>query len=190
VHQSNCSGSRYHLRCWSAGSFLDEWALTTASRPTRQDARYRTRCGNLPPLPSLMKQTLTCLSCGVLFWVQPLGSLVPPMAAVTRQASSLLTSVAGPLGMIPTADSLPTPSPILLLKGTVLLRTGQPCAGTSVWVVGAPRQLVMTNAQGVFELPVPTGVAVVLSIDYLGEGTSRVQVPLPLTKPLHVTLGQ
>lgn len=87
-------------------------------------------------------------------------------------------------------DSLTTAAHPTLLKGTVLLRNGQPCAGASVYAAGAPRQLVVTNAQGAFTIPTTAGAAVVLYIDYFGEGTSRVKVALPATEPLRITLGQ
>ena len=76
------------------------------------------------------------------------------------------------------------------LKGIVLAPNGRPCAGASVYPAGAPRQLVVTDAQGAFALPVPAGAAVALRVEYFGEGSSRVEVPAPGSEPLRITLGQ
>lgn len=72
----------------------------------------------------------------------------------------------------------------------MLTPEGRPCAGASVYPAGAPRQLVVTDAQGAFELPVPAGAAVSLRVEYFGEGSSRVEVPAPGTSLVRVTLGQ
>lgn len=76
------------------------------------------------------------------------------------------------------------------VRGIVLTPEGRPCAGASVYPAGAPRQLVVTDAQGAFELPVPAGAAVSLRVEYFGEGSSRVEVPAPGTSLVRVTLGQ
>jgi hypothetical protein len=133
-----------------------------------------------------MPSFLTLLAGAVACCAQPFVSTDPPWAAVLGRHSEV---IARPVRTT-VADSLASAAHGSLVKGTVVLRTGQPCAGASVCVVGAPRQLVITNAQGGFELPVPAGATVTVSIDYFGEGTSRVKVALPLTKPLQITLGQ
>jgi hypothetical protein len=76
------------------------------------------------------------------------------------------------------------------IKGIVLAPDGRPCAGASVYPAGAPRQLVVTDAQGAFTLPVPAGGAASLRVEYFGEGSSRVEVPAPGTALVRVTLGQ
>jgi len=86
--------------------------------------------------------------------------------------------------------ALPAAPQTVQVKGIVLNPDGRPCAGASVYPAGAPRQLVVTNAQGAFTLPVPAGAAVSLRVEYFGEGTSRVEVPVPGPEPLHITLGQ
>jgi hypothetical protein len=130
-----------------------------------------------------MASFLTLLAGAVACCAQPF--LSTNLAVLGRHSAIIARPVRTTV-----ADSLTSAAHTLLVKGTVLLRTGQPCAGASVYVVGAPRQLVITNAQGAFELPVPAGAAVTVSIDYFGEGTSRVKVSLPLAKPLQITLGQ
>ncbi|WP_198173031.1 carboxypeptidase-like regulatory domain-containing protein [Hymenobacter ginkgonis] len=83
-----------------------------------------------------------------------------------------------------------TASQTVTLRGIVSMPTGQPQPGASVYVAGAARQLVVTDAQGAFALPVPAGAAVSLRIEYFGEGISRMEVPTPTAKVLHITLGQ
>ena len=76
------------------------------------------------------------------------------------------------------------------LRGVVLNPDGRPCAGASVFPAGLPRQLVVTDAQGAFVLPVPAGVALSLQVEYFGVGSSRVAVAAPSTELLHITLGK
>ncbi|MDO7884052.1 carboxypeptidase regulatory-like domain-containing protein [Hymenobacter cheonanensis] len=76
------------------------------------------------------------------------------------------------------------------LKGIVLAPNGQPCAGASVYPAGAPRQLVVTDAQGAFTLPVPASGPLSLRVEYFGEGSSRVEVLSPGSGPLRITLGK
>lgn len=137
-----------------------------------------------------MKQILTRLSGAFVCCALPLCSLVPAVAAAAGGPGAPAPAAAAkPVGGL-AFDSLTTAAHPTLLKGTVVLRTGQPCAGASVYVAGAPRQLVVTNAQGAFTIPTSAGAAIVLYIDYFGEGTSRVKVSLPATEPLRITLGQ
>jgi hypothetical protein len=76
------------------------------------------------------------------------------------------------------------------LVGVVLKSDGQPLPGASIYQAGAPRQLVVTDAQGRFDLPVAMDSAVVLRVEYFGEGSSRVEVPANQVAPLKITLGQ
>lgn len=103
-----------------------------------------------------------------------------------RQAQPVVASA------MPATTAAPDPdSPQMMqLKGIVLNADGRPCAGASVYPAGAIRQLVVTDAQGTFTLPVPAGTAVTLQIEYFGVGNSRVTVEHPSAEPLHVTLGK
>lgn len=104
-------------------------------------------------------------------------------------------AAAGPASLpVAPGSPLAAPSPatpqLVQVRGIVLTPEGRPCAGASVYPAGAPRQLVVTDAQGAFALPVPAGTAVSLRVEYFGEGSSRVEVPAPGTSIVHVTLGQ
>lgn len=79
---------------------------------------------------------------------------------------------------------------VLKLQGIVLNADGRPCPGASVYPAGAPRQLVVTDANGAFALPVPAGGPVSLRVEYFGVGSSRVEVATPSADVLHITLGQ
>ena len=79
---------------------------------------------------------------------------------------------------------------LVQLKGLVLNPDGRPCAGASVFPAGAPRQLVVTDAQGAFVLSVPAGTALSLQVEYFGVGSSRVAVEKPSAEPLRITLGK
>lgn len=122
----------------------------------------------------------------------PAAKIARPQLGETRRGQSAgLASAALPqserLAALPPAPSLPQ---LVMLRGTVVRATGQPCAGASVYPAQAPRQLVVTDAQGAFALPVPVGAAVSLRVDYFGEGNSRVEIPLPTADLLHIILGQ
>ncbi|RZL14436.1 MAG: hypothetical protein EOO62_05465 [Hymenobacter sp.] len=86
--------------------------------------------------------------------------------------------------------AVPTAPQVMKLKGIVLNTDGQPCPGASVYPAGAPRQLVVTDANGAFALPVPVGEAVSLRVEYFGVGSSRVEVATPSAEVLHITLGK
>ncbi len=86
--------------------------------------------------------------------------------------------------------ALPAAPQVMKLKGIVLNADGRPCPGASVYPAGAPRQLVVTDANGAFALPVPAGGAVSLRVEYFGVGSSRVEVPTPTADVLHITLGK
>lgn len=98
-----------------------------------------------------------------------------------------------PIGAAPadtTTAAAPALPQVVRLNGLVLNPDGRPCAGASVFPAGAPRQLVVTDAQGAFELPVAAGAALSLQVEYFGVGSSRVLVAKPSAKPLRITLGQ
>jgi len=106
--------------------------------------------------------------------------------ALSKAPAATAVAVATPAALA----ALPAAPQTVQVKGIVLNPDGRPCAGASVYPAGAPRQLVVTNAQGAFTLPVPAGAAVSLRVEYFGEGTSRVDVPAPGAEPLRITLGQ
>lgn len=120
-----------------------------------------------------------------------------PVAKNTRAAAPKSTggpaTQASPPATLPLAAALPA-SPALpqtiQVRGIVLASDGRPCAGASVYPAGAPRQVVVTDAQGAFALPVPAGAAASLRVEYFGEGSSRVEVPTPGTELVRVTLGR
>jgi hypothetical protein len=112
-----------------------------------------------------------------------LPTTLPALATIatpaTVQAAAPSEAIAGP-----------TAPQTIQVTGIVLAPDGRPCAGASVYPAGAPRQLVVTDAQGAFTLPVPAGTAVSLRVEYFGEGSSRVDVPTPGSAPLRITLGK
>ena len=108
----------------------------------------------------------------------------------TRPVASLLVLPALKQPAAAVAVAVAAAPQVMMLRGIVLMASGQPRSGASVSVVGAPRQIVVTDAQGAFALPVPAGAAVSLRVEYFGEGTSRVEVPMPTASVLHITLGQ
>lgn len=122
----------------------------------------------------------------------------PPAAKNTRPAAAKTpaapaTQVSKPADLPVAAvvvPAVPAAPQTVLIKGIVLAPDGRPCAGASVYPAGAPRQLVVTDAQGAFTLPVPAGGAASLRVEYFGEGSSRVEVPAPGTALVRVTLGQ
>lgn len=120
----------------------------------------------------------------------------PPAAKAARpgkKTESPAVQTSQPATLVAVATTVPASpaaSQLIQLRGIVLNPDGRPCAGASVYPAGAPRQLVVTDAQGAFALPVPAGAAVSLRVEYFGEGSSRVEVPTPGTDLVRVTLGQ
>ena len=123
---------------------------------------------------------------------RPPASASKPKAALPASrkqvAAPVTAAIVAPVASEP--PTAPAAPQTVQLKGIVLTSTGRPCAGASVYPAGAPRQLVVTDAQGAFTLPVLVGEAVSLRVEYFGEGSSRVEVPAPGTQPLRITLGQ
>lgn len=115
---------------------------------------------------------------------RPAHQVKGPAACCATAAPATRAAQAPPLADTPAAPQ------VVQLKGIVLGANGRPCAGASVYPAGAPRQLVVTDAQGAFTLPVPAGEAVSLRVEYFGEGSSRVEVPASGTEPLRITLGK
>lgn len=112
----------------------------------------------------------------------------PTSAPVITAAQSVATPVAT---LAATGQSAVSKEPqTVQLKGIVLNADGRPCAGASVYPAGAPRQLVVTDAQGTFSLPVPAGAPLAVRVEYFGEGSSRVEVASPGTEVLRIKLGR
>lgn len=104
------------------------------------------------------------------------------------QPASLATTLAAAAPKQPAAATV---SPqVVSIQEITLNAAGQPCPGASVYPAGAPRQLVVTDANGAFALPVPVGGAVSLRVEYFGVGSSRVEVATPSADVLHITLGK
>lgn len=113
---------------------------------------------------------------------KPARAAQRPLAAVAHPAPAALAAPAG--------VATPSAPQLVTLTGVVLRADGTPCAGAAVFVAGAPRQLVVTDAKGAFALPVPAGAALSLQADLFGEGSSRVAVPAPSAQPVQLILGQ
>lgn len=84
-----------------------------------------------------------------------------------------------------TADAAPQ---TITLTGVVVLANGQPCPGASVYMTGAARQLVVTDARGAFALPVPAGNSLAINAEYFGVGSTRVALDKPSTEPMRITI--
>jgi hypothetical protein len=118
---------------------------------------------------------------------RPKSWLPAPAFSTGKQLATPTPVTAASASALPTTPAVPQ---TVQLKGIVLAPDGQPCAGASVYPAGAPRQLVVTDAQGAFALPVPAGEPVSVRVEYFGEGSSRVEVPAPGTELLRITLGK
>lgn len=122
---------------------------------------------------------------------QVLDTVAKAPAAATKkpliaQSAAPVTTIAAPAPLA----AAPAAPQVFKLQGIVRNADGQPCPGASVYPAGAPRQLVVTDANGAFSLPVPAGGPVSLRVEYFGVGSSRVEVAAPSADVLHITLGQ
>jgi hypothetical protein len=119
-----------------------------------------------------------------------------PVSATTKKSATRFQTAPTTtlLAVAPTAAAQPAATPtapqVMKLKGIVLNADGRPCPGASVYPAGAPRQLVITDANGAFVLPVPASEAVSLRVEYFGIGSSRVEVAAPSAEVLRITLGK
>lgn len=148
-------------------------------------ARLRPYATALLVLPLLVSTATAAPATGTH---PPLAKRQPTAVAKPKATLAPAKQTAPPVASVlpATVDSPQT----VQLKGVVLAPDGRPCAGASVYPAGAPRQLVVTDAQGAFSLPVPAGAPVSVRVDYFGEGSSRVEVPAPGAEPLRITLGK
>jgi hypothetical protein len=119
-----------------------------------------------------------------------LKSKVPTVSAkkIGLRKQSVITLPA-PV-VLATPATLPIAPQAKHLVGVVLKANGQPLPGASIYPAGAPRQLVITDAQGRFDLPVIRDSPISLRVEYFGEGSSRVEVPASQVDPLRITIGQ
>lgn len=106
------------------------------------------------------------------------ASTAKPVSAPLASAAPVATA----------AVEAPTGPQTVTLTGVVLLANGQPCAGASVYMTGAARQVVITDARGAFALPVPAGNALAINAEYFGVGSTRVALDKPSTQPLRITI--
>jgi hypothetical protein len=106
--------------------------------------------------------------------------------AANKPVSMPLASAA-PMAAPATADAYVAPQTITL-TGVVVLANGQPCPGASVYMTGAARQLVVTDAHGAFALPVPAGNSLAINAEYFGVGSTRVALDKPSTEPMRITI--
>lgn len=104
----------------------------------------------------------------------PAVALVPPPTAAT-------TTEAQPVAAEPR---------LVCLTGVVLNPNGQPCPGVCVFPTTNTHQVVVTDAQGNFQLQVPAQTALSLQADCFGLGSSRVTIDSHTPQPVHIVLGR
>ncbi len=81
-------------------------------------------------------------------------------------------------------------SPALVyLTGLVLTPDGRPCPGVCVFPSNAPRQIVVTNAKGEFQLSVPAHTAISLQAELQGKGSGRVTLAGESAQPVRIVLN-
>jgi len=128
--------------------------------------------------------------------------LTLPAAATSHEPvkghSSGKQTVAGPKSVsMPLASAAPVAPAatdayaapqFVTLTGVVVLANGQPCPGASVYITGAARQLVVTDARGAFALPVPVGNSLAINAEYFGVGSTRVALDKPSTEPMRIII--
>lgn len=107
--------------------------------------------------------------------------------AASKPVSMPLASAA-PVASAPAATDAYAAPQTVMLTGVVVLANGQPCPGASVYMSGAARQLVVTDARGAFALPVPAGNSLAINAEYFGVGSTRLALGKPSTEPLRITI--
>ncbi len=127
---------------------------------------------------------------------QPLRGGRPAKTAKQRSPAArpvaLPPPVAKPSSPPPAAVTPPAiESPALVyLTGLVLTPEGRPCPGVCVFPSNAPRQIVVTNAKGEFQLPVPAHTAISLQAELLGKGSGRVTLAGESAQPVRIVLDR
>lgn len=79
---------------------------------------------------------------------------------------------------------------LVCLTGVVLNPGGQPCPGVCVFPTTNTHQIVVTDAQGNFQLQVPAQIALSLQADCFGLGSSRVTIDSRTPQPVHIVLSR
>ena len=118
--------------------------------------------------------------------------LKAPGRAAPAQAAALPAFYPGPLPGALLPDAAPQrPAPALvLLAGIVRLPNGQPCPGVCIFPTTDARQLAVTDADGIFYLPIPAHTALHIQADYFGVGSSQVAISGVAPQPVSIVLGQ
>ncbi len=79
---------------------------------------------------------------------------------------------------------------LVYLTGVVLNPDGRPCPGVCVFPTTNTHQVVVTDAQGNFQLQVPAQTALSLQADCFGLGSSRVAIDSHTPQPVRIVLGR
>ncbi|GAC1369568.1 MAG: hypothetical protein NVS3B25_02990 [Hymenobacter sp.] len=75
-----------------------------------------------------------------------------------------------------------------MLAGVVVATTGAPVAGASVWERAHPGNLTITNADGLFLLPVPPAESCALRVEAVGFRRQDKLVTDTTARPVRVVL--
>lgn len=101
---------------------------------------------------------------------------------------SVSMSLASAAPVAPAATNAYAAPQFVTLTGVVVLANGQPCPGASVYMTGAARQLVVTDARGAFALSVPAGNSLAINAEYFGVGSTRVALDKPSPEPMRIII--
>lgn len=138
----------------------------------------------------LLAASAAALLLSLTAQAQPLDSQPGKPAPASRQQTAPAKGQPLAMATVRAAEPAAAAAPeTVVLRGVVLRADGQPLPGAGVYVAGLAKQLVVTDEQGAFALPVPTGRQVAVLADYFGLGSTRVSVSLPLAQPLRITVG-
>jgi len=121
---------------------------------------------------------------------QPTTTL-PQQAA--RQAARRAAVVAPPAWQPAAASPAPAQPPgpaLVLLAGIVRRPDGQPCPGVCVFPTTNARQLAVTDADGIFYLPVLAHTPLHIQADYFGVGSSQIAISGVAPQPVSIVLGR
>jgi len=122
---------------------------------------------------------------------QPTTTL-PQQAA--RRAARLAAAVVAPPAWQPAAASPAPAQPpgpaLVLLAGIVRRPDGQPCPGVCVFPTTNARQLAVTDADGIFYLPVLAHTPLHIQADYFGVGSSQIAISGVAPQPVSIVLGR
>lgn len=79
---------------------------------------------------------------------------------------------------------------LIYVAGIVFNKEGRPCPGVCVFPTTDTHQIVVTDAQGAFQLQVPAQTNLSIQADYFGLGSNRVAINSYMTQPVHIVLGR